>query len=101
MTMDSASISEDWKPIPSIMMESLFHHGTRFEFFEQVLDENGSISYPYGGTMCSCLREDSNSWNVLWYSPFPGRGFIPIKHPEYGFTMPKRAAIQLAKQWQP
>lgn len=74
---------------------------TRLEFFDAVYDESNHPNFPYGGTIAQQHCRYSDEWRVHLLSPFPDKGWMPLKHPKYGWLMPKEVAIQFARKMRP
>lgn len=83
------------------MKELAWNNVTRFEFFDAVYDADNKPSFPYGGTCVQQHSRYSDEWRVHILSPFPSKGWLPLKNHRYGWLMPKDVAIQFAQEIQP
>lgn len=89
------------EPLPHIMLEFYFNSVTRMDFFDPLWDD-GHPWYPFGGTfIVQHGRDTSDLFRVYIESPFPGKGCMPLRHPEHGWLMPKMTAIEFARKNQP
>jgi len=88
--------------LPSLTMELYYNTASQFEFFGAMYDEDGRPWFPFGGTRAQQHgRSEPDVWRVHIFSPFPGKGFIPLKHPRHGYLMTKEQAIEFAMKMQP
>lgn len=83
------------------MLQLNWNNVSRLEFFGPVYDEDDNPFFPFGGTCAQQHYLGSDEWRVHICSPFPDKGWLPLKHPKYGWLMSKEAAIQFAREMQP
>ena|ERR1700723_963869 len=96
------------EPILLEPVELYYNFATRFEFFDiygrdkdgNPIKIDGTI-FPFGGIAVQEHSRDLDVWRVHLCSPFPKKGWLPLRHPTLGFLMNKEQAIQFAIQMQP
>jgi hypothetical protein len=88
--------------LPRIMMEFYWGGISRIEFRTPYFDPEGQSSYPFGGVAVIRNSYGEDLWRVMILSPFPDKGWLHLKHPEYGWIIPSEIkAIQFARKMQP